>query len=77
MIKSARPRALPIAQPVPQKEIADTLNIQQVSRYMNELKRDLTHHGLEEPTIIADNGYRINHPNPIVIHNQNDPKYMM
>jgi len=63
--------------PVPQKEIADTLNIQQVSRYMNELKRDLTHCGLDELTIVADNGYRINHPKPILIRNENDPKYVM
>ncbi|WP_171654548.1 tetratricopeptide repeat protein [Paenibacillus foliorum] len=63
--------------PVPQKEIADKLNISQVSRYMNELKRLLSEYGLDEQTIIADNGYYINHPNPILIFNENDPKYLM
>lgn len=63
--------------PVPQKEIADELNINQVSRYMNELKKSLAAYGLDEQTIMADNGYRINHQQPVLIYNANDPRYMM
>jgi tetratricopeptide (TPR) repeat protein len=63
--------------PVPQREFTDKLKISQVSRYMNELKSLLHLYGLDERSIIADNGYRINHPNPILIFNANDPKYSM
>jgi tetratricopeptide (TPR) repeat protein len=63
--------------PVPQRELSEQLNMPQVSRYMNELKEDLARHGLPEQTIIADNGYRLQHPKPLLIYNANDPKYMM
>ncbi|NHN34364.1 hypothetical protein [Paenibacillus agricola] len=83
-LKNFSPRRMQILEilferhkPVPQREITDKLNISQVSRYMNELKSLLFLYGLDEQSIVADNGYRINHPNPILICNENDPKYMM
>ncbi|TVY08369.1 tetratricopeptide repeat protein [Paenibacillus cremeus] len=63
--------------PVPQRELSDQLNISQVSKYMNDLKEDLIRSGLPEQTILANNGYIINHPNPMLIYSANDPKYMM
>jgi hypothetical protein len=63
--------------PVPQKDLVEQLNMPQVSRYMGDLRKDLLEYGLAEQTIIADNGYRINHPKPIFIYNAHDPKYMM